>query len=360
MKTNLFPLLLSLLLLVPACKSARNVSTREMKNIHHFGTLRNEPPVTTSFYDADTSFAFAEDFQNNENPASLFDLPRTAAGDYIITPGFYEGEFESFCLHPGTHGPSSGDGYLYAPLKGSRKDIIETILQRSETAGNISQRNVQLLIWALLTKATFRDLSPNLKQAATELLTPKQLYELNGGALGLIPELATAMNVQMPASLRTALAIETQLLQLFRNSSTSYEEFERLAVLEEPSPVDRPEFKRGRWSRHPSGYYIRFFPKGYQRTTIQVYLPADSSMATGSEAIVRSVLFQPSNIVAMPANSKAQRIGIGGPWGISKPRNIFKYPLPQFPKPIPLPKPRKTKTPVPPSTPASKDEKTKT
>src|SRR5215218_9407054 len=299
MKTNLFPLLFSLLLLMPGCKGVSNLSTSEKRSTHYFGTLRNEPPVTTSFYDADTNFVFAEDFQNDGNATSLFNLPRTAAGDYILTPGFYEGEFESYCLHPGTHGPSSGDGYLYAPLKGSRKDIIETILQQSETTGNVSQRDVQLLIWAILAKATYKDLSANLKQAATELLTPKQLYELNGGALGLVPDVAAAMNVQIPASLRTALAIESQMRQLFLNSSTSYEEFERVAVLAEPSEVDRPEYKRGRWCRHPSGYYIRFFPNGYQRTTIQVYLPADSNNLNQSEAADRIILFHPSDIVAM-------------------------------------------------------------
>src|SRR5215218_6741911 len=186
MKTYPLFLLSVLLLLMPGCKGVSNLSTTKTKR--PFVSLRNEPPITTSFYDADTSFVIVDDFQNNETPLSLFDLPRTTAGDYILIPGFYEGEFESYCLHPGTHGPSSGDGYLYAPLKGSRKDIIETILQRSEITGNVSQREVQLLIWSILSKATYKDLSANLKQAATELLTPKQLYELNGGALGLVPD----------------------------------------------------------------------------------------------------------------------------------------------------------------------------
>jgi hypothetical protein len=149
--------------------------------------------------------------------------------------------------------------------------------------------------------------------------------------------------------------------QLFLNSSTSYEEFERLAVLAEPSEIDRPEYKRGQWCRHPSGYYIRFFPNGYQRTTIQVFLPADSNNLNQSEAANRMILFHPSDIVAMPANSKAQRIGIGGPWGITKPRSIFKYPMPtKLPKLPRFPRHQKTKTPAPPTPPVDNGTKTKT
>ena len=29
----------------------------------------------------------------------------------------------------------------------------------------------------------------------------------------------------------------------------------------------------GRWSYHPGGYFIRFFPSGYSRTEVQVYVP---------------------------------------------------------------------------------------
>ncbi|MBA2250523.1 MAG: hypothetical protein H0W12_10080 [Chitinophagaceae bacterium] len=37
--------------------------------------------------------------------------------EYILKPGFFEVELLSYCIMPGTSSPSSGDGYMNAPLK---------------------------------------------------------------------------------------------------------------------------------------------------------------------------------------------------------------------------------------------------
>ena len=46
-------------------------------------------------------------------------------------PGRNQFQAASYCLHAGTHGPGRGDGYLYAPLEGSRSGVIRAILQGS-------------------------------------------------------------------------------------------------------------------------------------------------------------------------------------------------------------------------------------
>ena len=54
-----------------------------------------------------------------------------------------------------------------------------------------------------------------------------------------------------------------------------YEEIERLAVRfrgRSSSPRSK-DIPRGRWSLHPEGFFIRFFPNGYSRTVIEVHLP---------------------------------------------------------------------------------------
>lgn len=279
--------------------------------------------VSTNFKDADTSFILNDNFGNNLKPASLVDLPKTSNGEYILAPGFYEGDFKSYCLHAGTHAASTGDGYLYAPLKGARAEIVENILRNSASNETVRQRNAQLLIWAVLSQAKFKDLSTDLKITASELLSPAQIYNLNGGALGLIPTpVINNLQNQLPSTVRNAIQTENKMRKLFVTGATTYEDFEKVAVLLGPSVVDHPEYKRGRWCKHPNGYYIRFFPQGYQRTKIQLYVPETNiTVPSVSQVAFNStnyapvnLTFNPFDIVAVPANSEAQRLGIGGPW----------------------------------------------
>jgi hypothetical protein len=79
---------------------------------------------------------------------------------------------------------------------------------------------------------------------------------------------------------------EGRLRQLFARADTPYAEFERVAVLlgdPEPDAAAR-DVPRGRWSYHPGGYFIRFFPRGYNQTTIQVHVPEPTTTAPTTEA----------------------------------------------------------------------------
>jgi hypothetical protein len=40
------------------------------------------------------------------------DLPQTQYGGFVLKPGFYEAEFKTYCLQPGTPDPHSGDAYV--------------------------------------------------------------------------------------------------------------------------------------------------------------------------------------------------------------------------------------------------------
>jgi hypothetical protein len=79
---------------------------------------------------------------------------------------------------------------------------------------------------------------------------------------------------------------ESRLRQLFAGADTPYAEFERVAVLlGDPEPDDgRRDVPRGRWSYHPEGYFIRFFPSRYNKTTIQVHVPEPATTTGATEA----------------------------------------------------------------------------
>jgi hypothetical protein len=68
---------------------------------------------------------------------------------------------------------------------------------------------------------------------------------------------------------------------------------------------------REQWYRQKEGYYVRYLPDNYKETKIQVYVPGniiDDANETGNY-----IVFDPASRVIFPANSNAQRLGIGGP-----------------------------------------------
>ena len=168
-------------------------------------------------------------------PLPLTDLPQTQYGGFVLKPGFYEAEFKTYCLQPGTPDPSPRDAYLQGAVTGYRKEIVEDILINSRKKTDLDQRNVQLLLWSVVSGSDFNKLSPAVKADAATLLTPKQIFELQGGVLGVIKTVSYSTGI---------LSSNKELQKLF-DVSASYEKFERIAVLREPSQIKRTGVKAG-------------------------------------------------------------------------------------------------------------------
>src|SRR5215203_6569909 len=109
----------------------------------------------------------------NQAPQSLIDLPATQFGGFVLQPGFYEAEFKTYCLQPGTPDPRQGDAYLQGPVTGYRKEIVESVLQASGHYPAMDQRNIQLLLWSVVSGSNFNSLSHSVQSDALQLLTPK-------------------------------------------------------------------------------------------------------------------------------------------------------------------------------------------
>jgi hypothetical protein len=266
--------------------------------------VEGKPQITTSLRDAKFG-APEKDLFNPSNPQPLQTLERTANGGFILRPGFYEMRVQSYCLHAGTFAPGRGDGYLFAPIEGPARDALVTILRRSVRELDIQQSDIQMLIWAILARARFRDLSPKLKTVAARLLSPQQLLELAHKALSS-KALETAI-ARAPAPMQQALRTEARMRELLTNPTSSYSEVERVAVLRGQGERGKGSYDvpAGRWSRTPDGYYIRYITDGgYSSTTEQVYVP-DGSPAVGRE-------YDPANSVAVPGNTTKQRLAQSG------------------------------------------------
>jgi hypothetical protein len=285
-------------LLLIACNPAhRSVSSnRELNN--HPGNLSEALPSelmrvdTTSLKDSAIK------------PLSLMELPQTEDGEIVLSQGFYEADFKSYCLQPGTPSPSDKDAYRQAPLTGYRRDIIETILRNSLKKPELEQRNIQLLLWSVVSGSDFRKLSWDVQTTAQQLLSRKQIFELKGGVMGVVKTVSEAL----PATGVTSANLK--LKQLFELGTSSYELFERVAVLQQTSRTNKASVNKDQWYKQPDGYYLRYFPSSYQHVKIQVYVPREAPALKNPGDYL---LFDPVTMMAMPTNSNSQRLGIGAP-----------------------------------------------
>jgi hypothetical protein len=290
-----------------------------LKKIKENKTVSNvvegKKPITTNFKDVNTEGNLPVSFGEDKTYVPLHSMPKNEDGEYILTPGFYEITNLSYCLKAGTHGPGRGDAYGLAFLEGKMADIVEAILINSQqlwrenskdttkkgTAATIasnvfrlSQRDVQLLLWAIIAKADFESMAGRTKAVALALLTPSQIVKLNGGAVKTVTNFASDKGwVDKPEAVRKLEEAEQAIRALYSRADATYEDFEKLAILaglaNEPQPFDR-----GTWFKHEDGYFVRYEPEGYPRTTTKVYVPDTKS----------SVKFRATGSVATPSDSR--------------------------------------------------------
>ena len=269
--------------------------------------LGSKPPITTSLPDAKWGDASKDGFTPGEASRSLMVLQRTPVGGFVLQPGYYVLQTQSYCLKAGTHGPGAGDGYLYAPPKGPAEDPVMSILRNSVNHPEIEQRDIQVLLWAIIARAKFEDLQSEMKATAAKLLTPRQLASLNRGALDVLSgnALTDALG-GVPEPLRQIAQAEAQLRQMMTTPGASFAEMERVAVLSGAAPLGEgsQDIPSGRWSLHPDGYYVRYIPSGYSSTRIEIWVP-QGSPAVGKE-------YDPATHIAIPGNTAKQRLAQSG------------------------------------------------
>ncbi len=168
----------------------------------------------------------------------------------------------------------------------------------------IEQHDIQLILWAIIARTKISELPSNLKAVAGQLLTPKQIADLNGGAMEFLADEAMKRGlVNEPPIVRRVMEAENQLRSRLTAPNASYAEMERIAVLAgeaAPGEGSRTNVPVGRWSLHPDGYYVRYLPSNYTRTRLEVYVPA------GSKAIGKE--FNPATHIAVPCDTGRQRL----------------------------------------------------
>ncbi|HEX6847685.1 MAG TPA: hypothetical protein VF144_11945 [Chitinophagaceae bacterium] len=239
----------------------------------------------------------------NDTLRSLMDLPQTEYGGFVLKPGLYETDFKTYCLQPGTPDPRKGDAYYQGPVTGHRKEIVETVLLNSRDKKEIDQKNIQLLLWSIVSGSNFNSLPYEVQSDAMKLLTPKQIFELKGGVMGLIKNAASTSGISNS---------NNDILRLFETGIKSYEAYERIAVRSERSKVIKSGVKYDQWYKQKEKYYVRYFPENYKKVKIQIYVPNDL-LDNENRLNGDYLVFDPTGLEAAPAYTNAQRLGVGAP-----------------------------------------------
>lgn len=271
-------------------------------------------PVSTSFEDGYSSVILSPE-RTGTDFINLASMPRTADGGFIVSAGLYALEAESFCLKAGTHAPSGGDGYVAGPLLGDKEAIVHKILANYARNGSVSQGSVQVLLWSIIARTSYQDMPLSMQATANALLSPEEIFELSGGALGLIPDAAWyQLEAQIPAEIRQVYAAEQEIRNLVQQVNSSYADFEAAAFLLGAAPLNTMIRNVGRdeWTRHPDGYYIRYLPYSYKNTRVEIFIEDIASGIADAEAIAEHIIHL-SDTVAIPANTSSQRLGIYTP-----------------------------------------------
>ncbi len=264
--------------------------------------LKQPAAITTNFKDVNRNGEMMPDFKSTEKFQPLYLLPKNPAGGFVLCEGYYEMTNKSYCLQAGTYGPSAGDGYMFAPVLGPKEAIVISILRSAEKHAEVTQRDVQILLWTIIARTKFADYAGSVKLTALKLLTPRELTQLEGGTLGILPfDVVQKAKDNMPAGLQAVFEAENNIRQLISSGNYTYADMEKYAMLAGMAPP-RADVPRGIWTKHPDGYFVRYLPSGYSVTKVQIYVPKEL-MSSGTKLIYDAV-----GDIACPANTGAQRL----------------------------------------------------
>lgn len=255
--------------------------------------------ITTSFKDCDKKNILSPISVIPVNEINLCDFESTEKG-YLLKPGYYNIKLKSFCLKAGTYGPSKGDGYLYAPLKGPKEKVVSSIIKNWELHKEIPQSDVQGLLWAIISKTKFNRMPPKMQGTAMLLLSNSEVDMLTSLGLDFINQ----DNIQkiigdFPKPVQMVLDAENKIRQLLNSDNYSYEEIESIAMLAGIND-EKSEIQNGTWGLHPNGFYVSYHPSGYQHMVVKLYVPDN----------LKEVYYLPSDDVALPACTSSQRLAI--------------------------------------------------
>ncbi len=162
---------------------------------------------------------------------------------------------------------------VHGPWKGDLAGLLLDAIRRADLRTEISQTDVQYLLWAILSRAKPSKLRGRVRETALKLLTKEELAKLEGFGLDVIENRIMGQLLgRFDQAMRPILEAENKLRGMFYQANRPFEEIQRIAVLP-PLEGVKSEIPKLRWLWRPEGYAIRYDPKGFMRLEVYVVVP---------------------------------------------------------------------------------------
>lgn len=235
--------------------------------------LRGEAPLSTSLNNVRRDVPFLDKLAPKfQSMAKL----QTARGTFMLPPGHWTVDLDSFCVRPGTRGPqpTDGRGFLPAPIAGRHAAIIEHMLGQYGRLTDIPQRDMQVLIWSVMSRVKIHNLDPKQRALAARVLTPAQIVALDSGAIDIIPpQQRRQIFSKLPREVQQVAEAEQRVRDVLHRANYTYEELERAAILQGPPEKPAKIIPTSRWAVHPDGFLMRLKPHSIYLTTVEIARP---------------------------------------------------------------------------------------
>ena len=240
--------------------------------------LLEEKNVTTSIEDALPVAFWLKDLNEYDEPSEQDHY------NFSLIPGYYKFVLQSYCLKAGTNGPTKGSGYLLAPLKGKRSDIVYNVVTNSANHPEIDQRDIQVFLWGVIYGSKFTDYPIDFQNKIRPLLTPSEITDLSLDIKNVPLDV-------MPSDIKKIAAFYNDFRAKITNPNSTYNEIESMAMLNGVLPEDpfSKYIQKGLWAYIGDGFYARSRPEGYQRTIQEIYRPAKVNAIKDSKGRLTSL-----------------------------------------------------------------------
>lgn len=256
--------------------------------------------ISTGFSDA----IHGEPLPPSFDPKSflpLLSLERTDDGAFILKPGIYEATLQSFALDTDANTTKAAGDYP-APIKGRYARILSSLLKEAELHPDISQGELQQLVFAIVSGTDLEKMPPGLQQLALRALRKESLKQLQGAAQ------ANAFNKALMDMINARIAKDKGAQKTLGQLSDIGKQMEKnadampLDVNALPEPV-----ARGTWAQMPGGFYVRYLPEGYVKTRLQIIVPETAVSQTDAKT---PLTFDPTQYLAVLGQVPSERLGI--------------------------------------------------
>lgn len=235
----------------------------------------------------------------------LMSLDRTDDGAFILKAGIYEAYVQSYALDAGDVNASKPGGYYPAPIKGKKAKILSALLKYAELHADVSQPDIQQLVWAIVGGVDLEKMNPTVQQTAARVLPQDILKQMQGAAQ------AKAFQDALMNMLNQRLAKDKSAQQNLGKMNDAMKQIQQQTAglaptFKSEADTDAP-VARGTWAQLPGGFFVRYLPDGYMKTRVQVVVP-DAAIQQADPKT--PLTFDPTQYLAILCQAPGERLGL--------------------------------------------------